>query len=69
MGAAAPVVPQHLIDQLKLGGRMIIPVGEQHETQVFQQYDKKLNGEVTCEDLLHVMYVPLCDKNVQLRGY
>ena len=48
---------------------MIIPVGEQHETQVFKQYDKKLNGEVTCKDLLHVMYVPLCDKNVQLRGY
>ena len=69
MGAAAPEVPQQLIDQLKVGGRMIIPVGEQGETQVFQQLDKNEHGEVTCEDLLHVVYVPLTDKNTQLRGY
>ena len=66
VGAAAPEVPKYLIDQLKLGGRMIIPVGDAGETQVFQQWDKDERGEVSHKDLMHVMYVPLTDTNTQL---
>src|SRR6476619_1057599 len=47
--AAAPEPPQALVDQLKLGGRMILPIGESRDTQQLVQIDKSLDGLVTTE--------------------
>jgi len=63
VGAAAPTVPQDLIDQLKAPGRMFIPVGTGHQS--IWQIDKKENGEVVRERLYDVRYVPLTDANCQ----
>merc|ERR1739844_331706 len=40
VGAAAATMPQALIQQLRPGGRMVIPVGR--ESQVFMQVDKDM---------------------------
>jgi protein-L-isoaspartate(D-aspartate) O-methyltransferase len=57
VGAAAETVPQPLLEQLKPGGRMVIPVGKQ--MQQFCQIDRKLDGEYVKTQLMSVRYVPL----------
>ena len=54
--AAPPEVPQPLIDQLKVGGRMVIPVGEH-----FQELIRitKTDDEILREKLLPVRFVPM----------
>ena len=55
--AAAPKIPPPLIEQLKEGGRMIIPVGASNNTQQLILLEKE-NGEVKQQTLLHVRFVP-----------
>ncbi|WVF72132.1 protein-L-isoaspartate O-methyltransferase [Kwoniella sp. CBS 6097] len=66
VGAAAPQIPQLLIEQLAKPGRMFIPVGE--GSQDIWQIDKDAQGEVTRKKLFGVMYVPLTDADKQWRG-
>lgn len=70
VGAASPDIPQRLIDQLDVNGRMVIPVGGEHETQSLVVVDK-LDGEgnIETKSVCSVRYVPLCNVEHQLRGY
>ncbi|XP_044149088.1 protein-L-isoaspartate(D-aspartate) O-methyltransferase-like isoform X2 [Bufo gargarizans] len=65
VGAAAATVPQELLNQLKPGGRLILPVGPEGGSQVLEQYDKDSAGIITKVRLMGVMYVPLTDKKRQ----
>jgi protein-L-isoaspartate(D-aspartate) O-methyltransferase len=57
--AAAPRVPQALVDQLKPGGRMVIPVGERWGAQDLLRVDKLADGRVERKSVLPVRFVPL----------
>ena len=57
--AAAPRVPQALVDQLKPGGRMVIPVGASHEAQELLLVVKRPDGSVEKKSVLPVRFVPL----------
>ena len=59
VGGATPTVPQALYDQLKCGGRMIIPVGPQGGSQYLEQHDKKSDGSIVRKKLMGVRYGPL----------
>ncbi|XP_020589485.1 protein-L-isoaspartate O-methyltransferase 1-like isoform X2 [Phalaenopsis equestris] len=66
VGAAAAEIPDALVEQLKPGGRMVIPVGT-----IFQDLkviDKKLDGSISTHIETSVRYVPLTSKDAQLRG-
>jgi protein-L-isoaspartate(D-aspartate) O-methyltransferase len=60
VGAFAPRVPQALLEQLRPGGRMVIPIGNR-ETQVFTQVDKDADGEFTLTHHQTVRFVALVD--------
>lgn len=53
VGAAAPTLPQDLIDQLGSPGRMFIPVGT--SMQYIEQVDKDENGNVSTTRIMGVM--------------
>ncbi len=55
--AAPEEVPQPLLDQLKEGGKMIVPVGPISRVQVLKLITKK-NGKIKERDLLPVRFVP-----------
>ena len=57
--AAATLVPPPLIQQLKPGGRMCIPVGAQYAIQYLTLIDKAETGDITMRKLLPVRFVPL----------
>lgn len=50
-------VPQPLIDQLKEGGRLLIPLGERYQ-QVFHQFEKK-DGKLEEKTLISTLFVPM----------
>ena len=57
--AAAPRVPQALVDQLKPGGRMVIPIGERWEVQQLLLITRKADGTLQQKNVLPVRFVPL----------
>ncbi len=57
---AAPIaVPPALLDQLAMGGRMVIPVGKPRDTQILTLCRKDWEGHVERDGLLPVSFVPM----------
>ena len=57
--AAAPNVPEALVEQLKPGGRMVIPVGGEGDIQFLKVLTKRADGGVDEKRVLPVRFVPL----------
>lgn len=57
--AAAGHIPPALIEQLRPGGRMVIPVGSVYGVQNLIQADKDPKGVVRTRNLLPVRFVPM----------
>jgi protein-L-isoaspartate(D-aspartate) O-methyltransferase len=59
VSAAAPIVPEKLIEQLKPGGRMVIPLGEDQQRLLkFTRVDSKIFEET----LIPVRFVPMIQR-------
>ena len=56
--AGAPVVPEDLKHQLKIGGRLVVPVGDQ-KSQVMYRITRTGEDEFREERLNHFKFVPL----------
>ena len=59
VGAAATSVSRALVDQLRPGGRMVVPVGKQASKATLLRVDKDSAGAVSVEPLMPVNFVPL----------
>jgi protein-L-isoaspartate(D-aspartate) O-methyltransferase len=57
--AGGPDVPKALVAQLAVGGRLVIPVGEDKALQTLVRLTKEADGRVRREDLGDVRFVPL----------
>ncbi len=57
--AAAGYIPPALVDQLKPGGRMVIPVGSVYGVQNLILVEKDDAGQVSTRNLLPVRFVPM----------
>lgn len=66
--AAPEAVPQPLIDQLKPGGRLVVPIGRQGETQSLQVLVRDKSGKVSVRDVLPVGFVPLTGDGAEASG-
>ena len=56
-------IPQALMDQLKPGGRMVIPVGKQYGTQYMVEVNKDRKGRITQKRHYPVRFVPMTGKS------
>ncbi len=59
VAAAAPSIPSALIDQLKPGGVLIIPVGDRGFQQDLKMLNKDSDGNVCIRSIAPVVFVPL----------
>ena len=57
--AAPQEVPPALAEQLKVGGRLVIPLGSPSGTQTLYLMDKQPDGTLTRRSVLAVRFVPL----------
>jgi len=62
--AAASNIPQPLIEQLKPGGNLVIPVGAAGKHQQLMRVKKDLQGEILIDSILGVAFVPLVNDSV-----
>jgi len=65
VGAAAEAVPDALVQQLKTGGRLVIPVGPKGD-QALWLIEKKSEKEATSTRVTGVSYIPLTSQKAQL---
>jgi len=59
VAAGGPEVPRSLKDQLKIGGRLVIPVGADRRLQELLRITRLSETDYTTEELLDVRFVPL----------
>jgi protein-L-isoaspartate(D-aspartate) O-methyltransferase len=59
--AAASHIPPALVEQLKPGGRLVIPVGKPYGYQNLMLVEKDEQGEVSTRTILGVAFVPLVE--------
>jgi protein-L-isoaspartate(D-aspartate) O-methyltransferase len=59
--AAPPRIPDALVAQLKTGGRLVIPLGLAHDTQMLCRCVKTDDGSLFREDKLPVAFVPMVE--------
>ena len=57
--AGAEEIPQPLVEQLRPGARMVIPVGDQSTFQILQVVEKLPGGGVEIREVIPVRFVPL----------
>jgi protein-L-isoaspartate(D-aspartate) O-methyltransferase len=57
--ACTPKVPPALIEQLRAGGRLLLPVGEPHGYQELRLVEKSADGTLDSRFVLPVAFVPL----------
>jgi protein-L-isoaspartate(D-aspartate) O-methyltransferase len=58
VSAAAPQVPPALVQQLAIGGRLVVPIGDASQ-QVLQLVRKHRDGSITVHALEGCRFVPL----------
>ena len=56
--AAPEEIPEPLVEQLAIGGRMVIPVGAENEVQTLQVLTKQEDGQVIVSNVIAVRFVP-----------
>ena len=61
--AAAGYIPPPLLEQLKPGGRMVIPVGPPFGLQHLTVIERELQGQVRTHQLFPVRFVPLAGQH------
>ncbi len=61
--AAASHIPPPLVRQLRVGGRMIIPVGSRFSTQELILITRSSEDDITTRQVLPVRFVPLTGKH------
>ena len=57
--AAGSHIPPPLVEQLKPGGRMVIPIGGSFMTQQLMLVEKTMDGKIKTRQVLPVAFVPL----------
>jgi protein-L-isoaspartate(D-aspartate) O-methyltransferase len=67
VGAASMEVPKPFIEQLALGGRLVMPLGPQGDQYIYI-IDKNQNGNITYSKGLSVRYVPLTSPENQIKN-
>ncbi len=56
---AAPEVPRAVVEQLRIGGRLVLPLGDARDLQELMAYRKREDGTLDARALGAVRFVPL----------
>lgn len=59
VAAGGPDVPEALLEQLAIGGRLVIPIGGEESPQVLTRVIRESRTSFRREPILHVRFVPL----------
>lgn len=60
----APFLPEELLNQLKVGGILVIPIGE-GDSQIMTRYIKVSNDEITKDTYGDFSFVPMLEKTTK----
>ena len=59
--AGAPIIPKPLMAQLKIGGRLVIPVGAENQVQIMTVLTRKTETQFEKQELGEFRFVPLLE--------